>query len=77
MTLFAGDSLIVKRKLHVLYGSLEANEVETLEDEAYHAVAVVRRLLFAEVLDKFAGKGVGPRVIIVKDAKYVQQGGFP
>ena len=49
-------------------------QVERLENEAYHTVAVVRGLLLRKVFYQFAGQPVFSRIVIVKDAQYVQEG---
>ena len=76
MALPAGDALIEKRQLNVLHSRFEANEVETLEYEPYHAVTVIRGLALAEVLDELSGKMVRAGVVVVKDPQNVEKGGF-
>ena len=76
VALLAGYALIEKRQLNILYGRFEANEVETLEDETNHPVAVLRRLALAEVLDEFPGKVIRAGVVVVKYSQYVEEGGF-
>ncbi len=76
MALLARDALIEKRQLNILYGRFEADEVEALEDESYHPVAVFGRLSFREVLDKLSGKVISAGVVVVKDAQDVEEGGL-
>ena len=70
------DALIEERKLYVLDRSLEADKVEGLEDESYHAVAVVGSLALAEVLDELAVQPVLARIVIVKDTQNIEKGGL-
>ena len=76
MALPAAHALIEQRQLHVLHGGLEADEVEGLEDEADHAVAVVRGLALGEVLDQAAVDVVFTRIIVVQDAQDIEQRGL-
>ena len=52
ITFAAAHSLIKERKRHILHCILEGNEIEGLEDETNHTVAVLGCLRFAEVLDE-------------------------
>ena len=70
------DALVVEGELHVLHGRLEVDEVEALEHEADHPVAVVRRLLFGQVLDELAVQPVFAGVVIVQDAQDIEEGGL-
>ena len=76
MALAAWHTLVEKRKFHVLHGRLETYEVERLEHEPYHTVAVVRSLLLGEVFYEFPRQPVLAGIVIVKDSQYVQKGGF-
>ena len=68
VTFLAADALVEERKGDVLHGVLEGDEVERLEDEAYHAVAVFRRTVLAEVLDERAVEVILARIVVVQDA---------
>ena len=70
------DSLIIKGEFHVFHGRLEANQVEALENETYHPVPVVCRLLFGKALHEGSVQKVLPGVVIVQDAEDVEKGGF-
>ena len=76
MALAATDTLIEEGQLDVLHSRLEADEVEALEDEAYHAVAIVGSTALAQVLDEHASQLVGALVIVVEDAQDVEQRGL-
>ena len=66
--------LVEQRKFHILDGRLEADEIERLEHEPDHLVAIGRAFALAQVLDELAGQVILPFVIIVEDAQDVEQG---
>jgi len=72
----APDTLIVKGQFHVLHSILETDQVERLEYEAYHPIAVIRRLGFGQVPYPCACQSVFARVVIVQYAQYIEQCGL-
>ena len=68
MALAARHALIEQRQFDVLHGRLETYEVERLEDEAYHAVAILGRTRLREVLDERPCQAVLALVVVVEDA---------
>ena len=71
VALLPTDSLIEKRKRHILHGILEGNEIERLEDESYHPVPVFGASGFAQVLDERAVQVIVPRIVIVENSQYI------
>ena len=76
MTYLTGNSLVEKRKFDILDRGFERDEIERLENEAYHVVAIVGSLGLREILDKFAIEPLFTAVIVVKYAKNIQERGF-
>ena len=72
VALLAADALVEQGQGHVLHRVLERDEVERLEDEAYHAVAVLGGARLAQVLDEGAVQVVFARVVAVQDAQYIK-----
>ena len=70
------DSLVVEGQRHVLHGILVVDEIERLEDEAYHAVPRSGGLRFVESPDEPAVEVVFAFVVVVEDAHDVQQSRF-
>ena len=66
IALAASHALVEQRQGHVLHGILERDEVERLEDEAYHAVAVFGGPVLTQALDERAVQVILSRVIIVQ-----------
>ena len=67
------DALVVERQRDVLHRGLERQQVERLEHEAEEAVAIVRRLALAEILDQRVAEPVLAGVVVVEDAEDVEQ----
>ena len=76
MALVAAHSLVEERELDVLDGRLETDEIEGLEDKAYHPVAVVGGLALAQVLDELAVQPIFTGIIVVQDTEDIEQGGL-
>ena len=72
----AAYALVHERERHVFERVLERNEVERLEHEADKAVAVVGRLVLAQVLDGRSGERVFAAVVSVEYAHDVEQCGL-
>ena len=72
----AADSLVEEGEFDVLDSGFEAYQVERLEDEADHGVAVGGGLLFAQAFDETAVDVVLAGVVVVEYAQYVEEGGF-
>ncbi len=51
---------------------LEGNEIEGLEDETNHTVAVLGCLRFAEVLDEGTVQIIFPRVVTIQNTQYIE-----
>ena len=68
----AAHALVEQGQGHVLHRVLERDEVERLEDEAYHAVAVFGGACLAQVLDERAVQVVFARVVVVQYAQYIK-----
>ena len=71
MTLAATHSLIEQRQLHVLHRRLKGDEVERLEDEAYHLVAILSGSSLTEILDQHVVEKILTGVIVVENAQYI------
>lgn len=76
MALAAAHALIEQRQLNVFHCCLERYEIERLEDESNHAVAVFRRPPFAQVPYQLSAETVFARVVVVEYAKNVEQCGL-
>ncbi len=76
VALGTGHALIEERQLDVLDRGLEADEVEGLENEADHPVAVVGGLALGQVLDQAAVDVVFARVVVVQNAQDIEQRGL-
>lgn len=76
VALVAAHTLVEERKFDVLHRGLESDQVEGLEDEADHPVAVVRGLALRQALDQFAVDVVFAGIIVVQDAQNVEQRRF-
>ena len=68
----AAHALVEQGQGHVLHRILERDEVERLEDEAYHAVTVFGGACLAQVLDERAVQVVFARVVVVQYAQYIK-----
>ena len=76
MSLASSYSLIEQGQLNILNGRLEWYEIERLEDEAYHPVAVFGSPCLAEIDYGHAIEQILASVIVVEDADDVEQSRF-
>jgi hypothetical protein len=67
--LLAGNALVKEREFHILDRRLERNQVEGLEDEADHPVAVIGGLPFAQVPDQTSVEPVFAGIVIIQDTQ--------
>ena len=76
VALASAHALIEEWQFDILHGSLERDEVERLEDEAYHLVAVFCGTGLAEVAYQYVVEQIFARIIVVEDAEDIEQGRF-
>ena len=67
MAFASRHTLIEERELYVLYRSLKADEIKTLEDEADEVIAIFSGAALTEVLDERAVEDIFPTVVVVED----------
>ena len=71
VALLAAHALVEEWKLHVFHRRLERDEVERLEDEANHLVAVFGSTGFREVFDEHIIESVFARIVVVENTQYI------
>ena len=71
VALLAAHALVEEWKLHVFHRRLERDEVERLEDEADHLVAVFGSTGFREVFDEHIIESVFARIVVVENTQYI------
>ena len=71
VALLAAHALVEEWKLYVFYCRLERDEVERLEDEANHLVAVFGSTGFREVFDEHIIESVFARIVVVENTQYI------
>ena len=72
MTLLAAHTLIEERQLNILNSCLELDEVERLEYETNHAVAIFCSLSLTQIQYGNIVQDILSTVVVVKNAKDIQ-----
>ena len=71
VALLAAHALIEEWKFHVFHRCLKRDEIERLEDEANHLVAVFGSTGFREVFDEHIIESVFARIVVVENTQYI------